>query len=913
MIKNMGKTAVSVACSMAMALALVPVVAQTAYAGTLTPGTYFSVGGVKYEALAVNPDTGIQVVYVVSLSDEGAAVQNGILNIPDTVTYEGNTFDVCGISQAAFRNCTTIEDLRIGDLSNGGLVSVSAFEGCTGLKVIHFLGLGGFYYTSQAGSKYFDGVPEGLKVVAHNSASVSDLVEREYSTANLPVGSEVYCEVRFNTGSSESTAFVKVGYSVEDKTSKREGTNTVKATLKASQLSSLTSSDVYNDSSSASPICTGTLPSLPAGKTAWAFTSDGKTYTPADDYISSCGAAYAADDTELSYSTVSLAHSTLRYTSKAVSPSCTVTTASGKVLDKSLISVSYTDADGKAVAADSLISVGDYTLTCAGATSALSGSCSASFSIAETDVTWARKSGADRYEAAHAATADTSALAEAADVDQPTTDFYVLVNSDNYAACALADSLAGMLDCMVLTAGKDSVPSSTKGMLASASRSTVLMLGSDNSLGDAVLDVVDQYANTYARVSKSDDPATMATDVLKFVERCKDGTYSIDIEQEYGGTVLVLPASESSASFSSLTWAYKNKAPVLFASSDGTLDSAALVAAMKYKHAVLVGGTKAQYDALSAQISGIDVTQWAGAADEYDASKAYAAKAAENGNDYAVMAFAAPGDYGLLASVAAAVGNANGSLVLGDDAKGNIPAVVTEHQYEVTVGRIYASKADVAETTLESLERIWSISSADNLLFGSIAVTNKMSADGTAQSPVVVVKDSTGKTLTQGTDYKLSFCDNATGNKIALKNLTDEGDYTVTATGTYYSITDYGGKTTEYGYYKNHISCSFSIGKAEAASKASSTSASKAAKVTGLKLKAGKKKLTASWKKQSGVTYQIAYKVKGSKKWKTKTVKANKITLKKLKKGKKYQVRVRAKKGSAFGAWCAVKTVKVKR
>ncbi len=87
-----------------------------------------------------------------------------------------------------------------------------------------------------------------------------------------------------------------------------------------------------------------------------------------------------------------------------------------------------------------------------------------------------------------------------------------------------------------------------------------------------------------------------------------------------------------------------------------------------------------------------------------------------------------------------------------------------------------------------------------------------------------------------------------------------------------------------------------------------------------LKLKAGKKQLTASWSKVSDISgYEVQYST--SKKMKSaKTVNAKKsakkTTIKKLKKGKKYFVRVRAYKTvdgkKIYSDWSAVKNVKVK-
>ena len=89
-----------------------------------------------------------------------------------------------------------------------------------------------------------------------------------------------------------------------------------------------------------------------------------------------------------------------------------------------------------------------------------------------------------------------------------------------------------------------------------------------------------------------------------------------------------------------------------------------------------------------------------------------------------------------------------------------------------------------------------------------------------------------------------------------------------------------------------------------------------------LKLKAGKKQLTASWSKVSDISgYEVQYST--SKKFTKKTTKTVKVkksskktTVKKLKKGKKYYVRIRTYKTvdgkKIYSDWSKVKSVKVK-
>lgn len=151
---------------------------------------------------------------------------------------------------------------------------------------------------------------------------------------------------------------------------------------------------------------------------------------------------------------------------------------------------------------------------------------------------------------------------------------------------------------------------------------------------------------------------------------------------------------------------------------------------------------------------------------------------------------------------------------------------------------------------------------------------------GKALKPEVTVK--LGKAaLTAGTDYKVSYKNN---KKVGRATVTVKGigDYAGTATGT------------------------FAINPKA---------------VSGLKLTAGKKQLTVSWKKSAGVGgYQLQYGLKksaaGAKKVTVKKAATVKKVLKKLATGKKVWVRVRAYQKvdgvTLWSEWSAWKGAKVK-
>jgi len=139
-----------------------------------------------------------------------------------------------------------------------------------------------------------------------------------------------------------------------------------------------------------------------------------------------------------------------------------------------------------------------------------------------------------------------------------------------------------------------------------------------------------------------------------------------------------------------------------------------------------------------------------------------------------------------------------------------------------------------------------------------------------------------GKTLKKGTDYTVSYKNNkAIGT--ATVTVKGKGNYTGTATKT------------------------FKINPKA---------------VSGLKLTAGKGRLTVSWKKGAGGIggYQLQYGLKksfsGAKKATVSKASTVKGTIKNLKKGKIYYVRIRAfkkvGKSTYWSAWSAAKKAKVK-
>jgi hypothetical protein len=191
-------------------------------------------------------------------------------------------------------------------------------------------------------------------------------------------------------------------------------------------------------------------------------------------------------------------------------------------------------------------------------------------------------------------------------------------------------------------------------------------------------------------------------------------------------------------------------------------------------------------------------------------------------------------------------------------------------------GTVYSpTRVDTASSTASTSKSTSSTSTSAKATGYFVKYKTKVSYTGKAVKPVTKVSFD-GKTLKLNTDYKITYS----------KNSKAIGSHTFTVKG--------------LNEYKNlSIKKTFTVVPA---------------KVTGVKVKAGVKKLTVSYKKGKGsVKYQVSVTYK-----KAKTIKTSKtkVTIKSLKKKKTYKVKVRAYKKvgkkTYYGSWSTTKSIKTK-
>ena len=94
----------------------------------ILPLTYsFQENGIYYE---IKNDNEVSVSYDSSISN----IYNGHVAIPESVTHDGNTYQVTSIGSDAFKGCTSLTSVSIPNTVT--TIGPSAFQGCTSLKSI---------------------------------------------------------------------------------------------------------------------------------------------------------------------------------------------------------------------------------------------------------------------------------------------------------------------------------------------------------------------------------------------------------------------------------------------------------------------------------------------------------------------------------------------------------------------------------------------------------------------------------------------------------------------------------------------------------------------------------------------------------------------------------------------------------
>ena len=93
----------------------------------------FEVDGIYYDKMAYSLNPSVSVT-----CGEGGYRYQGAITIPESVTYEGVTYQVTSIGVSAFSHCDSLTSVVIPNTIKD--INAEAFWGCTGLTAITFPG-----------------------------------------------------------------------------------------------------------------------------------------------------------------------------------------------------------------------------------------------------------------------------------------------------------------------------------------------------------------------------------------------------------------------------------------------------------------------------------------------------------------------------------------------------------------------------------------------------------------------------------------------------------------------------------------------------------------------------------------------------------------------------------------------------
>ena len=148
----------------------------------------FVVDGIYYN-ITSSTDMTVAVTYRGNHYDSYSNEYSGAVNIPESVTYNGNTYSVTRISNDAFRGCSGLTSVEIGNSVTS--IGDSAFKGCSGLTSVEIgnsvtsIGYSAFSHCSGLTSVEIGNSVTSIGDDAFSSCSSLTSVEIGHSVTNI--------------------------------------------------------------------------------------------------------------------------------------------------------------------------------------------------------------------------------------------------------------------------------------------------------------------------------------------------------------------------------------------------------------------------------------------------------------------------------------------------------------------------------------------------------------------------------------------------------------------------------------------------------------------------------------------------------------------------------------------------------
>ncbi len=594
-----------------------------------------------------------------------------------------------------------------------------------------------------------------------------------------------------------------------------------------SKLSALEADDIYCDAETyaSNPeliLCPNSeAPALATGS-AWSFTTEAGATLQQSDTVVACGTATPILSTSFDFATVELTTSSFTFDEQGgKDPGAYVCDATGAVVDPQNYTLSYYYGSTLSSATllsgvDEICAYGTYWVVATG-TGAYEGSCSTSFTVNLQASTWTRYVADGRI--GRAASISTKAYST---FGASTTSMLLVVNADDYASCAIAVSLAGVLHCPIVTLEDDELNSYVISALASAK--CALVLGNQDYISTALYEEIASRVTypTRAFTSTCVNAIDESLAIYEFVSDCIAGDY---LEAVWKGSfvysteaALVVPAEGAAAAFSAIAWASAQQMPLFFATSDGVLDIATRECLSEFSQVWVADFDAAGSAAITAACATSTCQVYEAQSSTYASSASYAnaAMASDAISDSALIVVA-PNDYGVMAAAAGCAATAGYALLLADGTDEGATTVydfVEARRYELLTGYVCANYAEFPASQQAELNQLCAEASDSDLLFAKVELNaTKFAYTGAAINCTYAVYAAvSGTLLVEGTKYEALFYDSVTCKTVAASDLREKGSYTLIVSGINQAVSIY---TSGQGYtMENTAAAEFVIGTA---------------------------------------------------------------------------------------------------
>ena len=584
------------------------------------------------------------------------------------------------IGTQAFRDCESLVEFTFPAFSEGNSSPVAsrAFYGCESLRKITFLG--------DAPS----GIGSSLFMVSHVTyGSVKEASYTEYADIETVVYFGSHSTLLFEDSANHYNAVFF--YASEE--ARNSGADPISYACIRDDvaISDINSNLAAVDADGIVIIEEGSIPEL-SDSGSWYFPDYNQT-----DLLSQPTNCYLVDPYNLNYANFIGLSSSYAYTGNPIALSFVLNSSDGTQLTEGVdyeISVNY--ATGGSLSIDQIQNVGTYVIT-ARALGSYTGEVSFTFEVSLQSCTWRALYGDNRY--------GTMAVIVAEAFSSSDTDTVIVTTGENFPDALAASALAGVRNAPIVTTSNNSLSLDARGRLRALNPTSVLVIGSSDTISDAVVSEIQDALPSTTRITRLYGENRRATALALYTRTLSSGYWD-------DSTTAILTTGEKFADALSISpYAYVTKSPIFLTDSSGLLDDATVAALQNssFERIIILGDENSVSEAVKDQLGdGFSYERWSGA-DRYATSAVIAEHAIAEGVLGVDKVVIATGENFPDALAASALCGRNESVLLlvSSNNTTTIDEVLVTYQYEVTMGYFLGDENSISSSVRDKVTALF--------------------------------------------------------------------------------------------------------------------------------------------------------------------------------------------------------------